>query len=152
VTDRRAPHPATLTWLATALLLLLFPLRFWVSPGGRSMLTRPASPTDHAHPGLAEQWLFLDGAARSVPDGATFTVRGRDPDEEMTLHMLSLGVLRQARAVPTTYYGRRVNSGAERAQYVLSYRGAVGPGPGLELVARVGGGLVLRRTAERASD
>lgn len=132
-------------WLLAAALVLAFPLRLWSKPAGRALLRLPATPVDVADPELASVWRFAQAAAEHVPAAATYTCRARDPVQEMNLHMVSLGLIRQATALPSSYYGRPLAELAGRARYVL----VLGPlPPGLdafEEVATVEGGVVVRR-------
>jgi hypothetical protein len=142
-TERKPP--SSWLWLAAAAVLLAFPVHFWSKPVGRAMLGRATSPVERCSPTLGATWRFLASAAPLVPSGATYTVWASGPEEEMDAFMLSLGLLGHARGLPSSYYGHPLPAVGGQAEYVLALPGANRDGPGLELIARLGGGVVLRR-------
>jgi hypothetical protein len=131
-------------WLLAAALLLVFPLRLWTSPQGRSLLHLPTTPVDVSDPELAAAWRFLEAAAGHVPTGATYTCRADDPVLEMNLHMVSLGLLAHADARPSSYYGRPTPAGGSHASYLLVMGQPTAAEAALDEVTRVAGGVVLR--------
>jgi hypothetical protein len=95
---------------------------------------------------LARLWNFLAEVRDKVPEGASYTLRASDPEDEMGLYMLSLGVLDKQVALPSSYFGVATPQGGE-ARYVLSYGGALPRAEGALLVFRARGGIVYERPA-----
>jgi hypothetical protein len=80
----------------------------------------PETPFDNTGSGHAEQWRFLVAASDRVPADATFTVHAADPDTEMSLYMMSVGLLPGSTAIPASYWGRPVAAAAD-ARFVLDF-------------------------------
>ena len=80
----------------------------------------PKTPFDGTRSGHAEQWRFLDAASHLVPEGATFTIHAADPETEMSLYMMSVGLLPESTAIPATYWGQAV-AASGRARFVLTF-------------------------------
>ena len=78
------------------------------------------SPFDNTGSGHAEQWVFLNEAAEHVPRGASFTIVAPDRETEMSLYMMSVGLLPDALPFPSSYYGRATTDG-ESARFVLVF-------------------------------
>lgn len=109
-------------WLLALVLLIAAQLtRVWLNPFS---LQLPATPVDQVNVPLAQQFMLLLQAREVVPEGSSFSVAARTPEDEMSLFMLSLGVLVKRQAVPRSYYGAAVH-GFAPADYVVSY-GCVG--------------------------
>lgn len=104
----------------------------------------PATPVDRVNPLYARQWRLLQRATRSIPAGQSYTVIARDPDHEMLLFMLSLGVLPDRVARPTNYWKIPQHGNGDRARYVLAYDCAPVSG-GARLVRRYEEGCVWER-------
>ncbi len=104
----------------------------------------PETPFDNTHSGHAEQWRFLDEASELVPPGATVTIRAPDPDTEMSLSMMAVGLLPEATVVPRTYYGRPVAASAG-ARFVLTFGAGAGKGDGPGHPVEIAGGTVTDR-------
>jgi hypothetical protein len=133
----------TLGWLTGAILLLAFPARFWIRAAPPRLLTA-ATPLDATDPAAARQWLFLSRTRATVPRGATYTVIAPTKDVEMNLFMLSLGLLPEAQALPSSYYGVPASEG-NRARFVLVYEEARRP-EGLRLRESFPEGKVFERS------
>jgi hypothetical protein len=110
----------------------------------REGLRVPVTPLDYANPKLAGLWRFLDEVHGRVPEGASFTVRAPDRDDEMALYMFSLGLLDRQVALPSSYYGAPQPSGDE-ARFVLAYGNAVAGTEGMRLVFQTDRGAVYER-------
>ncbi len=140
-----AGRPLAWPWLLAAVALLAFPARFWSTPAGRATLAPPAAAVLRSNPALGRAVRFLEAAAPLVPPGATFTVRADSAEAEMEAYMVAVGVVAHARALPSSYYGTPLPAVGGTADYLLALPGAVLAEAGLQLVAEVGGGRVLRR-------
>ena len=79
----------------------------------------PMTPFDNTGSGHAEQWSFLREASALVPADSTFTIEAPDPDTEMSLYMMAVGLLPGSTAIPGTYYGQPV--AAASARFVLAF-------------------------------
>ncbi len=80
----------------------------------------PETPFDNIDSSHAVEWRFLDEASAIVAAGSTFTVHAPDTDTEMSLYMMSVGLLPKSTPIPTSYYGGPVAASAA-AEFVLSY-------------------------------
>ena len=78
------------------------------------------SPFDNTRSGHAEQWIFLSQAARQLPRGASFTILAPDRETEMSLFMMSVGLLPEASPLPSSYYGQSTAIG-EEARFILGF-------------------------------
>lgn len=139
----------TRLWLACCVILLVIVFARWaVIPAGYRFPI-PSSPLDNVG-GLNKTtrlgWGFLWQVRDLLPQGATYTIVARDRQTEMSLYMLSFGVLPECRGYPTSYYGMTTSDRGARARYVLSYRCGVDV-PGAKLVQRVDDGCVWDRGA-----
>ena len=132
-------------WLAAALALLAFPVRFYSKPVGRATLVMPRTPLDRVQPENAAMWSFLLRAAPHVPAGSTFTVRATSRELEMDLYMLAHGPIRHATPMPSSYYGRSLAHIGARAEFVLSYRTLSPEEEDVETNATWDDGQLLRR-------
>jgi hypothetical protein len=108
----------------------------------------PETPFDNTRSGHAEQWRFLDEASTIVPAGSTFTVDAPEADTEMSLYMMSIGLLPNSTPIPRSYFGTPV-AASESARFVLSFgientqtNDAVG-------TTKVAGGFVTDRDVSR---
>lgn len=110
----------------------------------RKTLHLPATPIDYANPHLAELWRFLYDIRGQVPEGASFTVRASNRDDEMYLYMVSLGILDKRVALPSSYYGVPERSG-DQARYVLVYGSVSAMEEGMRLVFQTPQGAVYER-------
>jgi len=127
------------TIISTAVLVSL-PLR--VAEVNHSLRT----PFDNTDSGHAAQWSFLSEASHHVPAGASFTVVADDRDLEMSLYMMAVGLLPEAVALPSSYYGRSAPIG-ERAGFVLKFEGSASDHPPQYHAIEVNGGWVWQRLA-----
>jgi len=106
------------------------------------------SPFDNTRSGHAEQWIFLSEAAEHVPRGASYTVMAPDRGTEMSLFMMAVGLLPEARPLPSSYYGQATAIGDE-ARFVLELEKPNSDRPPREHAIEVTGGRVTQRpTAE----
>jgi hypothetical protein len=135
-------------WLAGATAVLIAGLSTSRNPPSRPLLTVPATPLDLTNVGLAHLWNFLAEVRDKVPEGASYTVLAPNPDDEMALYMLSLGVLDKQVALPSSYFGAATPGGGE-ARYVLSYGGVLPGTDGARLVFRARDGAVYERPARQ---
>jgi len=117
-----------LWWLGGVSLLLVAGGLQWAlaSPP----LHIPATPVDQVNVPVSRQWMLLLQAKELIPPGSSYTVTAATPDDEMMLHMLSLGILTGRRAVPRSYYGTPTGPSAATAQFVVSYECAGAPPEG----------------------
>jgi hypothetical protein len=104
----------------------------------------PETPFDNTRSGHAEQWRFLSEASELVPPGATVTIRAPDPDTEMSLAMMAVGLLPEATVVPRTYYGRPVSASAG-ARFVLTFGTGAGENEDTGRSNEITGGAVIDR-------
>lgn len=116
-------------WLTGSLALLVFPARAWIRESGPGAFSRPVTPLDRIDAAAARQWLFLRRAATVVPRAATYTVVAPTSDVEMNLFMMSIGLLPDARPMPSSYYGVLAPEVGSGARFVLSYENAPTSGP-----------------------
>jgi hypothetical protein len=107
-------------------------------------LLPPETPFDNTHSGHAEQWLFLDEASELVPPGATVTIHAPDPDTEMSLSMMAVGLLPETTIMPRTYYGRPVAASAG-ARFVLTFGAGAGKSDDPVRAVVIAGGTVTDR-------
>jgi hypothetical protein len=118
----------TVLLLVESFVLLLFPLRHWIRASPREPLAAPATPLDRTDGVAARQWLFLRQARTTVPPGETYTVVAPTRDVEMNLFMMSLGLLPEARGLPSSYYEVPTPEIGSQARYVLAYENAPASG------------------------
>lgn len=144
--SRRTPNPALLLWLAASYFLLVPPLLRWMDVPAPARLAAPLSPVDRTLWRYAEEWLFLQRARALVPSGATVTVRALERPREVSLYILSLGLLPAARPVPGRYYDQPSEHAKRGAEYVLSFRCAPPAEAGLRRIATFEDGCVFRRS------
>jgi len=104
----------------------------------------PETPFDNTRSSHAEQWRFLDEASELVPPGATVTIQAPDPDTEMSLSMMAVGLLPGATVIPRTYYGRSVAASA-KARFVLAFGTDAGDTRDTGLSVEIAGGTVTDR-------
>ncbi len=124
--------------------LLLFPLLDWLERKDPVSFV-PATPLDGTRGALAEEWLFLSDARRFVPARASYTVRASDLGREMTLFMMSYGLLPRAAPIPSSYHGNPERWRGADAEYVIAFQCEMPEQKDCRIVARVAGGCVLRR-------
>jgi len=131
-------------WLGAAVLALVMLARAatWLVWLGQGL---PATPLDRTQSELARQWQTLAEAAALVPSGAVVTVREAGAGDEMSLHMMAVGLIPSASVVPSSYYGRPTPELAARATLVLVSGGDCSLEPGLEPLARLQHGWLCRR-------
>lgn len=136
------PKRAALLWwfgaVISAAMLLVRPFQH----GDLDLSAR--TPFDNTGSGHAEQWLFLREAAGLIPEDASFTVLAGDRETEMSLSMMSVGLIADARLLPSSYYGEPVPAGAV-ARYVLEYGDCQRLGQGETFVATLAGGTLSER-------
>jgi hypothetical protein len=131
-------------WLGGATAVLIAGLSTSRIPLSRSFLNIPATPLDLTNARLAPLWSFLVEVRDKVPEGASYTLRASDSDDEMALYMFSLGVLDKRVGLPSSYFGVATSEGGE-ARYVLSYGDGLPGTAGARLVFRARGGAVYER-------
>ena len=107
-----------------------------------------SSPFDNTRSGHAEQWIFLNEAARHVPHDASFTVLAPDRASEMSLFMMAVGLLPEASPFPSSYYGQSTGV-VDQARFVLQFEGA-GSAQSLEIHSTeiTGGRVTIRWPTE----
>jgi len=104
----------------------------------------PESPFEATRSGHAEQWLFLKEVATIVPEGSSVTIRATDPDVEMSLYMMAVGLVPRATVSPRSYYGRPV-AGSESARFVATFGAEPGDTDISTVTIAVAGGFVTDR-------
>ncbi len=124
--------------------MLITGLHISRAPSPASLFNVPATPLDLTNARLAGLWSFLVEVRDKVPEGASYTLLAPDPDDEMVLYMLSLGILHKNAALPSSYFGAARPEGA-RARYVLSYGSDLRGSQGTLLVFRARNGAVYTR-------
>ncbi|HEY6146562.1 MAG TPA: hypothetical protein VIZ69_02655 [Thermoanaerobaculia bacterium] len=136
----------TAIWALAGIFLLAFAPRVWSRGNPARLFTLAETPIDRPSPEGAAQWAFLSESLKHLPQGASYTIRAGDGDQEMNLFMMSLGLYQGHMPYPNSYFGIPIPGYAANADFVLSYRCAgAGAGPGANaLVARVRGGCVER--------
>jgi hypothetical protein len=131
-------------WLAAAFLLLLFPWLRWQDVPAGERWRLPDTPLNASNPAVAEEWRFLSRARASVPPGASFTVLAPGLNREMSLFMISIGLMPDRRPLPTSYFEGPDAAGA-RAEYVLAFQCDPRGAAGAVLIRRLPDGCVYRR-------
>jgi len=104
----------------------------------------PLTPLDETNAELGREFFFLCIAGPSVPSGASFTPTAEDPETETSLFFLSIGLLPDRPALPSSYWGDPKPEEAAKAEYRLDY-GCARRAPGFDSVTRVAGGCVRAR-------
>jgi hypothetical protein len=132
-------------WLAAGVATLAAGLATTRLPY-RAALHVPVTPLDYSNARLADLWHFVNEARDHVPAGASFTVLALDRNDEMYLYMISLGLMDEQVALPSSYFGTPWQFG-EKAKYVLAYGDRVAGTEGLRLVFRAERGAVYERPA-----
>lgn len=102
-------------------------------------------PVSRVHPNLEVQWRFLNEAALAVPSGASYTIISRDPDTEMSLYMMSLGILLDRRPRAASYFNVPTPIGGRDARFVLAFAGARPAGEPMRVVRNTPWGQVYER-------
>jgi len=100
---------------------------------------------DRTNPRLAEEWRFLWLAGGWVPRGATYTVLAADRNREMSLYMISLGLLPGRHPLPVSYHGSPLAEPPNGADFLLFFSCGSAPPSGYRIVQAVEGGYVYRR-------
>jgi hypothetical protein len=132
-------------WLAGAFISVAILVLSYHS--GEIHLSR-RSPFDNTGSGHAEQWIFLSEAAGHIPRGASFTVLAEDRATEMSLFMMSVGLMPEGLPLPSSYYGQAKEAG-NLARFVLEFGALREPRTGESPVATVTGGRVYERRVHR---
>lgn len=133
---------ATLSWWIGAVIAAVL-----VVVGGPPIDTlhrAPATPFDNTRSGHAEQWRFLQDASMIVPPGSSFTIHAVDPETEMSLYMMAVGILPLATPIPRTYFGRQIDS-SESARFRLTFGIEVGDTDDGQSRTAIAGGIVTDR-------
>jgi hypothetical protein len=122
---------------------------YWAGVDPAIRFRPPTSPLDNVA-GLNETtrlgWGFLWQAREVLPAGASYTIVASDPQTEMSLYMLSIGVLTECQGFPTSYYLRPSPDSGAMARYVLAFGCAAQP-EGAELVQKLDEGCIWDRGA-----
>ncbi len=108
----------------------------------------PETPFDNTRSSHAEQWRFLNEAAKIVPHRATVTIHAPHPDTEMSLSMMAVGLLPEAEVIPRTYYRRSVAASAG-ARFVLTFGTGAGGTRDTGRSVEIAGGTVTDRGSPR---
>lgn len=135
-------------WLAASLLLLLFPLRYWMLQRPDGVPFVPDTPLDRVNGRWAREFRFLQQAAPRVPRSARFSVIASSPIEEMPSYMMAIGLVAHGNPVAESYFGT-LRPDTVPAEYLLSV-GCVPPrrGTSLRVVARLPDGCIYRSSGE----
>ena len=130
-------------WLGVVISVMTL----WVHPHRHGAIDWSLdSPFDNTHSGQAEQWIFLRQAARHVPRDASFTILAADRDTEMSLFMMAVGLLPEARPLPSSYYGQSLGTG-EQARFVLEFGTSGSTRPLERCSMAITGGRLTKRCA-----
>lgn len=116
--DAAAGRTSAVVWLLGTLALVALTLARWIA--APASLTVPATPVDRTNPFYARHWILLHEARGVIPPGQTYTAVAVDGESEMLLYMLSLGVLTDQRAIPSSYFRTPLPRG-KSAHFVISY-------------------------------
>lgn len=143
-------------WLGVALLVVVMaavmarpsgPLSRWINE--RDVPERlQQTPFDATSDELSAHWQTLVAAEPQVADGQTLTVRSTAPGLEMSLYMMAVGLLPQARLRPSSYYGQPTPEEGARAGLVIVSGADCGIEPGLIPIARLPNGWLCERAPE----
>jgi hypothetical protein len=123
-------------------LLLVRPLLGVFSAAGS--LETPGTPLDHVNGLFASHWMLLEQAKEVIPAAQTYTAVARGGEEEMLLFILSLAVLPDRTALPTSYWRLPQPGQGDRARYVISF-GCLEPSGAHRLVRRLPNGCIFER-------
>jgi hypothetical protein len=135
--------PSLVCLIAAALMLAIgWRTSLVPSPLGWKM---PETPVDLGSARYAAFWRFLKEARRLVPDNASYTAIAKDPEDEMYLFMLSLGIFERHEALASSYYGVPTPQEGDSSRFVLAFDKEPSPPTSFRLVARVGPGSVFER-------
>ena len=145
------PRPVSrpvLFWLLGSALVLASVLPHWARTALIDPDPFPAAPVHPwSHPAtLVEGWELFSEVAGILPEDASYTVHAGGGTEEMELFMLSLALLPDRRALPSSYYGEPLPDVGEAAEWIVAWPCAMATAG--ELVARLGPGCLLRRGPE----
>ncbi len=132
-------------WIAGTCALLVPPVVGWFSTPESFRI--PETPVDRTNALYAQEWLLLQQTKEIIPPGQSYTVIAGDKNEEMLLFMLSLGVLLDRPAMPTTYWRIPQPEQGDRARYVVSF-GCVEPAGRKRLVRRTTNGCIWEELGE----
>lgn len=108
-------------WLAGAMAMLAGPAVYWWELSPRD-LSIPENIVERINPEFGALLRLISDAKRVIPAGSTYTVLAREPDMEMALLNFSYADLRDAVAMPTSYYRYQLPDVGPRARYVIAYR------------------------------
>jgi hypothetical protein len=131
--------------LGVSILLLAFPLRFWLAiPASDRFFHYPATPTDRT-PGIdTAAWVLLWRAKEIIPPGKSIAFTAANRDEALTLYMLSLGVFPRNIDLPVSYYSQTYPESLTSSDYLVALRCSTRP-PGARLLASFREGCVWAR-------
>jgi hypothetical protein len=134
-------------WLLGCLVLVGMIVTYWAQHPPGTLFQAGTDPVDDVG-GLDEKsrlgWSFLRQAREVMPAGASYTILAGDAWMEMSLYMMSRGVLAECVAFPTSYFGKPAANAGAGARFVLVYRCALRP-PGATLVRRLDDGCIWDR-------
>lgn len=128
-------------WLAGAIAMLAGAYWWKLSPRDLSI---PENIVERINPEFGALLGLISDAKRVIPAGATYTVLAREPDMEMALLNFSYADLRDAVAMPTSYYRYHLPDVGARARYVIAYR-CDAQEPRVRLIQQTPEGCVLER-------
>ena len=136
-------------WAAGCAVLAICIVSFWLSLDEAGRFSPPTSPLDRVA-GLDTDarlgWAFLWQARDVLPPGATYTVRASNLESEMSLYMLSLGVLQGCTGLPSSYFGSPTLYAGNAARFILVYRCETVPENAV-VRARLDDGCIYERRA-----
>jgi hypothetical protein len=116
--DASASRISAAAWVGGTLALVALTLARWIA--APPSLAIPATPVDRTNSYYARHWALVNEARSVIPPGQTYTVIASDPDSEMLLFMLSLGVLTDHMPFPSSYFRVPMPHG-KSARFVVSY-------------------------------
>lgn len=131
-------------WLIATALLFLPGIHFWTGPKAPP-IRKPETPLDLMRPEAAAHWRFARAAGPHLPPRSTYTVTAPTRDEEMSVFMISVGLITHATGLATSYFSVHHPQFGNRAEYILAYACA-GAEPTAQLVTYAPGGCVFRRS------
>jgi hypothetical protein len=132
-------------WMLGSALILLVALSDALA-SARPFFAASDVPVARLHGRLRDQWLFLQEIRNSIPPGATYTVHSSNRDVEMSVFMISLGVLTRNEPRPRSYFGVETADGGRTARFVVVYKGAGFHEPGARVAASTRWGQVYERS------
>jgi hypothetical protein len=107
-------------WLLAS-CFLLWPAVDTLLPSHLAKIEWPQTPLDKVAPKQALQWKFARAARSAMSRGASYTVRSPDHHDTMSLYMITLGMMPDSEAQPSSYFGIPMAGGGDKAAFTLNF-------------------------------